>query len=178
MDDPGRIAPDDGAQGRRVAGWASAAEAAGGRHEAQQRTVRELVAFGGVPAGARVLDSGCGIGASAIMLAKDLDCTVDGITLSHEQVRRVEEKAAAAGVSDRTRFRVMDALHVDYPDETFDAVWSMESCELMPDKRAYLAECARVLKPGGTLVVATWCSRDDKLTGSEVRLLRARGTRR
>lgn len=142
------------------------------RHEAQRRTVRELIAFGDLPAGSRVLDSGCGIGASAIMLAGEHGCTVEGITLSEEQVRRAGEKAAEAGVSDATEFKVMDAMHTSYPDDSFDVVWSMESCELMPDKRAYLAECLRVLRPGGRLVVATWCGRDDRLKADEVRLLR------
>ncbi|MFI5495806.1 methyltransferase domain-containing protein [Actinoplanes sp. NPDC051859] len=142
------------------------------RDAAQQRTTRELMAFGGVPQGAKVLDSGCGIGASAVMLAAEAGCTVEGITLSHEQVKRATEKAAEAGVADRTSFRVMDAMHTDYPDDTFDVVWSMESCELMPDKRAYLAECLRILRPGGRLIVATWVSRDDRLQPDEVKLLR------
>ncbi|BCL13254.1 methyltransferase domain-containing protein [Micromonospora sagamiensis] len=142
------------------------------RDVAQRRTSQELMRFGGIPQGARVLDSGCGIGASAVMLAADLGCTVEGITLSHEQVKRATAKAAEAGVGDRTSFRVLDAMHTDYPDDTFDVVWSMESCELMPDKRAYLAENLRILKPGGRLVVATWTSRDDRLDPKEVKLLR------
>lgn len=142
------------------------------RHQAQRRLVQEMIAFGAVPAGSRVLDSGCGIGASAIMLARDLGCEVEGITLSEEQVRRANEKSAEASVAQHTRFRVMDAMHTDYEDATFDVVWSLESCELMPDKRGYLAECARLLRPGGRLVVATWCSRDDQLKPTEVRLLR------
>jgi tocopherol O-methyltransferase len=142
------------------------------RHQAQERTTRELTAFARLPEGARVLDAGCGIGASALLLATGHGCEVDGITLSEEQVGRAQEKAAAAGVADRVRFRLMDAMATDYDDETFDAVWAMESCELMPDKKAFLAECLRVLKPGGTLAVATWCSRDDRLAPAEVRLLR------
>jgi tocopherol O-methyltransferase len=142
------------------------------RHEAQLRTVRELIAYSRIPAGAKVLDSGCGIGASSIVLAGELGCTVDGITISAEQVRRATGKAEAAGVGDKITFRLMDAMKTDYPDNTFDAIWSLESCELMPDKEVYLAECFRVLKPGGRLVVATWCSRDDQLTPAEVRLIR------
>ncbi|MGP3977347.1 methyltransferase domain-containing protein [Streptomyces sp. 8N114] len=142
------------------------------RHQAQERTTRELAAFSRLPEGARVLDAGCGIGASAIWLAQQHGCRVEGITLSEEQVARATEKAAAAGVADRTGFRLLDAMATDYPDGTFDAVWAMESCELMPDKKAFLAECSRVLKPGGTLAVATWCCRDDRLAPAEVRLLR------
>jgi tocopherol O-methyltransferase len=142
------------------------------RHQAQRRTVTELAAFGEIPAGARVLDAGCGIGAAAVMLAHEPGCEVEGITLSEQQVRRAGEKAAEAGVADHTRFLLMDAMHTTYEPGSFDIVWSLESCELMPDKRAFLAECRRVLRPGGRLVVATWCVRDDQLTPPEVRLLR------
>ncbi|HVK25872.1 MAG TPA: methyltransferase domain-containing protein [Actinokineospora sp.] len=142
------------------------------RDIAQQRTTQELIKFGGIAPGSKVLDSGCGIGASAIMLADTMNCTVDGITLSHEQVKRATDKAAQAGVGDKTHFQVMDAMHTTYEDNTFDVIWSMESCELMPDKRAYLAENLRILKPGGRLVVATWTSRDDQLNPKEVKLLR------
>ncbi|HZN17186.1 MAG TPA: methyltransferase domain-containing protein [Micromonosporaceae bacterium] len=142
------------------------------RHLAQVRTVDRLVEFAGVPAGSRVLDAGCGVGASAVYLAQQLGCEVEGITLSREQVLRAEQKAAEAGVTGQTRFRQLDAMATGYPDGSFDAVWALESCELMPDKRAFLSECHRVLRPGGVLAVATWCARDDQLTESEVRLLR------
>ncbi len=33
----------------------------------------------------------------------------------------------------------------------------------MPDKKAYIDEMMRVLKPGGKFVMATWCQRDDKI---------------
>ena len=51
--------------------------------------------------------------------------------------------------------RVMDALAMEFPDNTFDLVWACESGEHMPDKKKYIEEMQRVLKPGGTLVVAT-----------------------
>ncbi|MFD6193056.1 MULTISPECIES: methyltransferase domain-containing protein [unclassified Streptomyces] len=150
--------------------WADG-EADPGRHAAQVRLVEELIAFGPVPPMARVLDAGCGIGASAVHLANRLGCTVDGITISAEQIGRAEAKAGAAGVTDQTAFRLLDAMHTDYPDDTFDVVWALESCELMPDKKAFLAECTRVLKPGGTLLIATWCARDESLDADETRLL-------
>jgi tocopherol O-methyltransferase len=146
--------------------------AAADRHEAQVRMVHEVAEFAEIPTGARVLDSGCGIGAAAIMLAAERDCAVTGITLSEEQVRRATDKATAAGVADRASFRLADALRTGFADATFDVVLALESCELMPDKAAFLRECHRVLRPGGRLVVATWCSRDDRLTPGEVRLLR------
>lgn len=55
----------------------------------------------------------------------------------------------------------MDALSMDYPDASFDFVWACESGEHMPDKKRYVEEMARVLKPGGRMVVATWCQREE-----------------
>lgn len=60
-------------------------------------------------------------------------------------------------------FHVMDALSMPFPDNTFDLVWACESGEHMPDKMQYVREMVRVLKPGGKLVIATWCQRDDHL---------------
>jgi MPBQ/MSBQ methyltransferase len=56
----------------------------------------------------------------------------------------------------------MNALAMDFPDNSFDLVWACESGEHMPDKKKYVEEMVRVLKPGGTLVIATWCQRDDR----------------
>jgi tocopherol O-methyltransferase len=57
------------------------------------------------------------------------------------------------------KFQVADALDMPFADDTFDLVWSMESGEHMPDKEKFLQECYRVLKPGGTFLMATWCHR-------------------
>jgi tocopherol O-methyltransferase len=141
------------------------------RHEAQIRLIEKLIEFGPVEKGWEMLDAGCGIGASSVFLARELDCAAHGITLAAEQVRRAQEKARESGVADRTTFTVMDALHTDFADNTFDMVWALESCELMPDKEAFLTECYRVLKPGGTLLVATWCARDNQLNAKETHLL-------
>lgn len=61
-----------------------------------------------------------------------------------------------------------------FPDESFDLVWSLESGEHMPDKGQFLAECCRVLRPGGRLVMATWCHRNPppELSQSEEQLLK------
>lgn len=141
------------------------------RHTACDRTVRELVAFAGLPASCTVLDVGCGIGGPAIYLARDLGCRVDGITLSSQQVQRASQKANAAGVADRTRFRRLDMLANDFVDASFDTVWALESLMHIPDRAAFFAEAMRVLRPGGTLAVSTWCIRDGELDPSEERLL-------
>ena len=70
-----------------------------------------------------------------------------GITLSKSQVKRGNQLALEQGLHNCS-FQVMDALHMDFPDDSFDLVWACESGEHMPDKKAYVEEMTRVLKPG------------------------------
>ncbi|OLB80371.1 MAG: methyltransferase type 11 [Actinobacteria bacterium 13_2_20CM_2_71_6] len=141
------------------------------RHAATDRLVHELAAFAGIPAGARVLDVGCGIGGPAMYLAGPLGCTVEGISLSAAQVARAQEKARAAGVADRATFRQLDALSTGYPDGSFDVVWAMESLMHIPDRVAFFAEMLRLLRPGGILAIATWSVRDGESTPEEDELI-------
>ena len=110
---------------------------------------------------AEVLDVGCGIGGTSRHLAKTFGegSTVTGITLSPNQVKRATELAKEQGVPN-AQFRVMNALEMEFEDNTFDLVWACESGEHMPDKKAYVEEMVRVLKPGGKIVIATWCQRE------------------
>ncbi|MFC1413552.1 methyltransferase domain-containing protein [Streptacidiphilus sp. N1-12] len=142
------------------------------RHAATDRLVRELVDFAGVPAGAAVFDLGCGIGGPALHLAGALGCTVEGVTLSAQQAARANEKAEANGVADRARFHQRDGLANGYPDQAFDVVWALESLMHLPDRAAFFAEALRLLRPGGTLAVATWSVRDGELTEDEQELVR------
>ncbi len=147
--------------------------AAGGadRHKATDRLVHELVAYARVPHGASVLDVGCGIGGPALYLAGKLGCAVDGVTLSAPQAARANEKARAAGLADRARFRQTDAMATGYPDGTFDVVWALESLMHFVDRAAFFAEALRLLRPGGVLAAATWSVRDGALTGEESELV-------
>eukprot|EP00612_Vaucheria_litorea_P003330 CAMPEP_0171460002 /NCGR_PEP_ID=MMETSP0945-20130129/5047_1 /TAXON_ID=109269 /ORGANISM="Vaucheria litorea, Strain CCMP2940" /LENGTH=307 /DNA_ID=CAMNT_0011986107 /DNA_START=164 /DNA_END=1084 /DNA_ORIENTATION=- len=124
--------------------------------------VSNLIEAGDIPE--RVLDVGCGIGGTSRYLAKKLGerSMIEGITLSQKQVERATELADQSNIKN-CEFKVMDALKMDYPDNSFDLVWACESGEHMPDKKLYVEEMTRVLKPGGRIVIATWCQRDDSV---------------
>lgn len=135
--------------------------------EAQVRTMSELLHFGGLlneklPPGARVLDVGCGIGGASRYLAEHFGegCRVTGITLSPYQAKRATELNEERGLGGRVTNEVRNALKTGFPDDHFDVVWSLESGEHMENKQQFLQECARVLKPGGKMVMLAWCIRE------------------
>lgn len=146
------------------------------RRQAQIDLNEELLAWAGIQHPQTILDVGCGIGGSSLYLAQKYNAKVTGITLSPVQASRAKERALAVNLSQQTSFQVADALNMPFADASFDFVWSMESGEHMPDKVKFLQECYRVLKPGGTFLMATWCHRpitlpDGYLTPDELKHL-------
>jgi tocopherol O-methyltransferase len=129
------------------------------RRQAQIDLIEEVLNWSGVQTAENILDVGCGIGGSSLYLAGKFNAQATGITLSPVQAARAKERAQDAGLSGRTQFQVADAQAMPFPDDSFDLVWSLESGEHMPDKTKFLQECYRVLKPGGRLILVTWCHR-------------------
>ena len=120
--------------------------------EATDRFTDVLIAKLGVTPGQRVLDVGCGIGKPGLRLAKATGATVHGISINADQVRQANERAAAEGLADRVTFERVNAMSMPFPDASFDAVLAFESLVHMERPRA-LKEIARVLAPGGRLVL-------------------------
>lgn len=103
--------------------------------------------------GCTVIDVGCGTGAPACHLAQRFRCRVTGISTSAICVARARQRADDQGLAGRAEFVVADGMANRFPDGVFDRAWVMESSHLMPDKARMLSECARVLRPGGRLVL-------------------------
>jgi 27-O-demethylrifamycin SV methyltransferase len=108
---------------------------------------------GQIGPGLSVLDVGCGIGNPACFLAESFGCRVTGITTSPSGVEQSRRRAEHRGCADRVSFRMADGMDNGLPDASFDRIWVLESSHLMPRKDALMKECARVLRPGGRLVL-------------------------
>lgn len=101
--------------------------------------------------GQALCDIGCGYGATAADLAVRRGVSVLGLTLSAAQ----EGVASARGTPGVTCLR-RDWLDNRLPDASFDRAYAIESSEHMVDKARFFTEAARVLRPGGRLVVCAW----------------------
>lgn len=135
---------------------------------AQIRTMSELLSLGGerlgsLPHNLRIVDVGCGIGGASRFLARTfqhLDCKVSAITLSSFQARRALELNNEMNLSNAINVEIRNAMRTGFESDEFDLVWSMESAEHMDDKREFISECTRILKPGGTFLMLVWCIRE------------------
>jgi len=130
--------------------------------KAKEDFVHEMVRWGylnRLPPGTTVLDVGCGIGGSSRILARDYGFVVTGVTISPSQVRRAQELTSPELP---VRFQIDDAMSLSFPDASFDVVWSIEAGPHMPVKAVFARELLRVLRPGGSLVLADWNQRDDR----------------
>jgi 2-polyprenyl-3-methyl-5-hydroxy-6-metoxy-1,4-benzoquinol methylase len=129
------------------AGTLPGAESRARRDELGTRRLRSVQALlGKPPREVRLLDIGCSSGA-LLMSARALGFNAEGVELS----------ADAADTARRAGLKVftgsLDAAR--FPAATFDAAILMEVIEHLDDPRAMLAECRRILKPGGILLVTT-----------------------
>ena len=98
----------------------------------------------------KLLEVGCGIGVDSVQLAKcGFDVTAVDLTENALEVAR--ENAKRAGVT--IDFRLGNAEGLDFPDATFDAVYSFGVLHHTPDIEKAVSEVHRVLKPGGIAYV-------------------------
>jgi len=135
-------------------------------HEAQEKLIEKLVELLNITSQSHILDVGCGMGGSSLYLAKKFQANVTGITLSKKQIAIAEQQAKKLNIS-TVSFKLEDALSLaSFADNTFDIVWSLESCEQFFDKNLFIQQAYRVLKPGGKLMLATWCSDQNEYAGT------------
>lgn len=95
----------------------------------------------------RILDLGCGTGAGTLFLAREYPrASIRGVDLSPAMIAAATAKTGL-DPEGRVAFRVADASALPFPDESFDLVTQVN----MP---VFFREIARVLRPGGSVVIA------------------------
>jgi len=136
-------------------------------------TTARTIACTPVRAHARILDVGCGTGVLLDVLARaPVPLRLSGVDLTPRMLAAAGRRLAGAA-----DLAIGDAARLPFDDGTFDVVVSSSVLHEVPRPGEALDECARVLAPGGTLVVTDWRA-DDRGTRSYVRALSLVGLRK
>lgn len=131
-----------------------------GSRRMSKQIIEGVASYVQIPDGGKCLDVGCGSGALSIAVAKRCPkASIIGIDRWGKEYASFskalcENNAKAENVSN-TSFRQGDATHLDFPDDTFDAVTSNYVYHNIPskDRQSILVETLRTLKKGGTFAI-------------------------
>ena len=124
-----------------------------------ERVIEEL----DIPPGAEVLEVGAGTGTS--FPAYPSHCEVTGIDLAPDMLSRAQRKIRDNGWT-HLKVLEMNALDLEFPDDTFDYVMAFHVVTVVPDPVRMIAEAQRVCKPGGNIVIVNHFTSDFPLLGS------------
>jgi ubiquinone/menaquinone biosynthesis C-methylase UbiE len=104
---------------------------------------------------ARILDAGCGSGATNVTLAEQLpESELVGIDLSDPLLEIAGRTAEEMGLGPRVSFRKADVSDLPFPDNSFDVLLNVNVVHLVENPDRMFAEMERVLKPTGALFLA------------------------
>jgi phosphatidylethanolamine/phosphatidyl-N-methylethanolamine N-methyltransferase len=114
--------------------------------------------------GGRVLEVGVGTGISLPAYARTTRLT--GVDISEPMLVKARERVSALGLRNVEHLAVMDAERLDFPDNSFDVVVAQYVVSSVPNPEAALTEFARVLKPGGEIVLTSRIGAEAGLRGT------------
>jgi phosphatidylethanolamine/phosphatidyl-N-methylethanolamine N-methyltransferase len=101
--------------------------------------------------GGRILEVGVGTGIS--LPGYSSQNRIIGIDLSEAMLRKAQQRVASLSLSNVEKLEVMDAEHLSFPDASFDVVVATHVISTVPNPEAALDECARMLRPGGEMIL-------------------------
>jgi len=110
-----------------------------------------LAAKAGIQRQHHVLDVCSGMGGPARYLAHRIGCRVTGLDLTRSRYESAVRLTQLAKLGRLVDFRLGDALNMPFEDASFDSVIGQEAWCHVPDKPGLIAECVRVVKPGGAI---------------------------
>ncbi len=102
----------------------------------------------GLRPGMVVADLGCGVGGPLREIARFSGAKIVGVNSNAYQLEHARRYTEEAELTHLAEYRHCDFLHVDAPDDSFDAVYAIEALCHAPDKLSIFGEVLRLLKPG------------------------------
>jgi cyclopropane fatty-acyl-phospholipid synthase-like methyltransferase len=123
-----------------------------------------------------LLDVGCGAGGPALRIAALTGCSVIGLDVHAQAVATANELAAERGLEAVARFRSADASQrLPFPDNSFDAITSIDAINHFSDRPRVLAEWRRVLRATGRILFTDPIVMTGPLTNAEISIRTSAG---
>jgi len=122
-------------------------------HIRGRKATLELAADVGLDVARYVLDIGSGVGGPSRAIVCEFGCQAVGIDLTGEYCRVAAMLAERTGLLHQVRYCQGNALHLPFPDGSFDIVWTQHAAMNIPRKARLYGEMYRVLKPGGAVAI-------------------------
>ena len=107
----------------------------------------------------RVLDVGCGVGTTAVEIARRFGAHVTAVDIAPLMLERAEANVAAARLQHLVDVQAGDILDLDFPDGSFDVVIA-EAVTMFVDRQRAATELARVTRPGGRVLATEFFWRE------------------
>jgi ubiquinone/menaquinone biosynthesis C-methylase UbiE len=126
-----------------------------------KRMVKELR----LTASSTLVDLACGMGGPALLAARETGAQLIGVDFSQVAVDLATQRAAALGMSDNAKFVRGTFAETGLDTASADGVMSEDALQYAPDKTAALNEAARILRPGGRVVIAAFELDPDHVRG-------------
>lgn len=122
------------------------------RNPSSLEVIYDLALEVGVGGGTLVVDAGCATGGRSRELIRRTGCRVEGVELLPQLTEWGMAETAAAGMTDRLSFQQGSILALPVPDAYADVVLCTDVLGIIENLPQAVAECARVLKPGGVMI--------------------------
>lgn len=123
-------------------------------HRAAEAMLDRMVGAAVIRDGAKILDVGCGLGGTINFLNRRCEaCTLVGINIDQRQLA-IGRSSVSAQNRNSVHFAGANACALPFPSECLDVVLCVESIFHFPNRQMFINESARVLKPGGLLLIS------------------------
>ncbi len=125
-------------------------------HVGGEQETNILAQKAGVTAESHLLDVCSALGGPARHLAQTYGCRVTGLDATQRMHTEAISRTRQAGLDNKVEYKLGNALDMPFRANSFDVVWGQDAWCYITDKKRLIEECARVLKPGGTLAFTDW----------------------
>ncbi|MFX1284851.1 MAG: class I SAM-dependent methyltransferase [Promethearchaeota archaeon] len=119
------------------------------KHMGGIKSTDELLEMCHITDNSKILDVGCGVGATASHIAKKYKVQITGIDISERMIQQATKRVAQKKVMDFVKLKVADAVDLPFEDNLFDIVMTESVLSFVENKQKAINEFVRVTKTGG-----------------------------